>query len=96
MPKNLSSKSEGAGGRARTKAATRRAARGGTVGQGTATRSAAAGSRTTGAGSCSARKMFYTYDSSGIKVGPVPVLVLALLFIASVLMLHIWGKYVRS
>ncbi|XP_066918208.1 protein transport protein Sec61 subunit beta-like [Clytia hemisphaerica] len=39
---------------------------------------------------------FYTEDSPGIKVGPVPVLVMSLLFIASVFMLHIWGKYTRS
>jgi hypothetical protein len=35
---------------------------------------------------------FYTEDSPGIKVGPVPVLVMSLLFIASVFMLHIWPK----
>lgn len=28
--------------------------------------------------------------------GPVPVLVMSLIFIASVFMLHIWGKYTRS
>jgi len=39
---------------------------------------------------------FYTDDSPGIKVGPVPVLVMSLLFIASVFMLHIWGKYSRG
>ncbi|RWS27900.1 protein transport protein Sec61 subunit beta-like protein [Leptotrombidium deliense] len=39
---------------------------------------------------------FYTDDSPGIKVGPVPVLVMSLVFIASVFMLHIWGKYTRS
>lgn len=39
---------------------------------------------------------FYTDDSPGIKVGPVPVLVMSLLFIASVFMLHIWGKYTRA
>ncbi|NXN20180.1 SC61B protein, partial [Indicator maculatus] len=39
---------------------------------------------------------FYTKDSPGLKVGPVPVLVMSLLFIASVFMLHIWGKYTRS
>merc|ERR1712098_794900 len=32
---------------------------------------------------------FYTDDSPGIKVGPVPVLVMSLLFIACVFMLHI-------
>merc|ERR1711911_249440 len=39
---------------------------------------------------------FYTDDSPGVKVGPVPVLVMSLLFIASVFLLHIWGKYTRS
>ncbi|XP_053443829.1 protein transport protein Sec61 subunit beta-like [Nycticebus coucang] len=39
---------------------------------------------------------FYTEDSPGLKVGPVPVLVMSLLFIASVFMLHIWGKYTHS
>uniref|UniRef100_A0A8C5NXG5 Protein transport protein Sec61 subunit beta n=1 Tax=Jaculus jaculus TaxID=51337 RepID=A0A8C5NXG5_JACJA len=39
---------------------------------------------------------FYTEDSQGLKVGPVPVLVMSLLFITSVFMLHIWGKYMRS
>lgn len=39
---------------------------------------------------------FYTEDSPGIKIGPVPVLVMSLLFIASVFMLHIWGKYTRA
>lgn len=28
--------------------------------------------------------------------GPVPVLVMSLIFIASVFVLHIWGKYTRS
>jgi len=39
---------------------------------------------------------FYQEDSPGLKVGPVPVLVLSLLFIASVFMLHIWGKFSRG
>ncbi|XP_032617607.1 protein transport protein Sec61 subunit beta-like [Hylobates moloch] len=39
---------------------------------------------------------FYTEDSPGLQVGPVPVLVMSLLSIASVFMLHIWGKYTRS
>ncbi|XP_039252122.1 protein transport protein Sec61 subunit beta-like [Styela clava] len=39
---------------------------------------------------------FYNEDSPGLKVGPVPVLVMSLLFIASVFMLHIWGKYTRG
>merc|ERR1711868_47474 len=51
--------------------------------------------RTTRAGGTSSEGMwrFYTDDSPGIKVGPVPVLVMSLLFIACVFMLHIWGKY---
>ena len=55
--------------------------------------------RTTGrAGGTSSGGMwrFYTDDSPGIKVGPVPVLVMSLLFIACVFMLHIWGKYNRA
>jgi len=51
--------------------------------------------RTTGA-STGGMWRFYTDDSPGIKVGPLPVLVMSLLFIASVFMLHIWGKYTRS
>ncbi|XP_063674426.1 protein transport protein Sec61 subunit beta-like [Bolinopsis microptera] len=39
---------------------------------------------------------FYTEDSPGLQVGPVPVLVMSLVFIASVFMLHIWGKWTRS
>jgi len=39
---------------------------------------------------------FYQEDSPGLKVGPVPVLILSLLFIASVFMLHIWGKFTRG
>jgi len=39
---------------------------------------------------------FYTEDSPGIKVGPVPVLIMSLMFIASVFVLHIWGKFTRA
>jgi len=39
---------------------------------------------------------FYTDDSPGIKIGPVPVLVISLVFILCVFLLHIWGKYTRS
>merc|ERR1711988_376575 len=54
--------------------------------------------RTTRAGGTSSGGMwrFYTDDSPGIKVGPVPVLVMSLLFIACVFMLHIWEKYNRA
>merc|ERR1712045_748845 len=53
---------------------------------------------TTRAGGTSSGGMwrFYTDDSPGIKVGPVPVLVMSLLFIACVFMLHIWGKFNRA
>ncbi|KAI0979180.1 hypothetical protein GJ496_006515 [Pomphorhynchus laevis] len=39
---------------------------------------------------------FYTEDSPGIKIGPLPVLVFSLSFIACVFILHIWGKLMRS
>ncbi|KAI3380883.1 hypothetical protein SNEBB_002402 [Seison nebaliae] len=39
---------------------------------------------------------FYAEDSPGLKVGPLPVLISSLVFIASVFMLHIWGKYTRG
>ena len=39
-------------------------------------------------------KMLKHYVDHG-QVGPVPVLVMSLLFIACVFMLHIWGKYNR-
>lgn len=39
---------------------------------------------------------FYTDDSPGINIGPVPVLVISLVFILCVFMLHIWGKYNRA
>eukprot|EP00039_Didymoeca_costata_P018128 m.332220 g.332220 ORF g.332220 m.332220 type:complete len:94 (-) comp16900_c0_seq1:105-386(-) len=48
------------------------------------------------AGSSTGQWRFYQEDSPGLKVGPVPVLVLSLLFIASVFMLHIWGKFSRG
>merc|ERR1712129_305981 len=53
---------------------------------------------TTRAGGTSSGGMwrFYTDDSPGIKVGPVPVLVMSLPFIACVFMLHIWGKFNRA
>ncbi|VDM43080.1 unnamed protein product [Toxocara canis] len=39
---------------------------------------------------------FYTDDATGLKIGPVPVLFMALALIASVFMLHIWGMHMRS
>ncbi|XP_060103721.1 protein transport protein Sec61 subunit beta [Heteronotia binoei] len=92
---NPSATSVGASGRSPSKAVAPRAA-GSTVRQrknaSCGTRSAG---RTTSAGTGGMWR-FYTEDSPGLKVGPVPVLVMSLLFIASVFMLHIWGKYTRS
>lgn len=39
---------------------------------------------------------FYSEDASGFKVTPVPVLVFSLAFIATVFLLHIWGKLSRG
>jgi protein transport protein SEC61 subunit beta len=36
---------------------------------------------------------FYTDDAPGLKIGPTTVLVSSLLFIAFVVLLHIWGKF---
>lgn len=49
----------------------------------------------TGGGASAGMWRFYSEDSPGLKVGPVPVLVMSLIFIASVFMLHIWGKYTK-
>ncbi|MBN3321938.1 SC61B protein, partial [Atractosteus spatula] len=91
-----SATSVGGSGRSPSKAVAPRAA-GSTVRQRKATSS---GTRSAGRGATSAGTggmwRFYTEDSPGLKVGPVPVLVMSLLFIASVFMLHIWGKYTRS
>lgn len=61
-----------------------------------ATTSSTASKKSAGGASSAGMWRFYTEDSPGIKVGPVPVLIMSLLFIASVFMLHIWGKYNRS
>jgi len=76
--------SGGAGGQVRQ----RKAGGGGGAGKTTAMRA--------GGTSSGGMWRFYTDDSPGIKVGPVPVLVMSLLFIACVFMLHIWGKYNRA
>mmetsp|Transcript_10884 Transcript_10884/g.17121 ORF Transcript_10884/g.17121 Transcript_10884/m.17121 type:complete len:100 (-) Transcript_10884:325-624(-) len=39
---------------------------------------------------------YYTDDAAGLKVGPTTVLVVSLLFIALVVMLHIFGRFARS
>ncbi|MEE6510172.1 hypothetical protein FKM82_029378 [Ascaphus truei] len=85
----------GGSGRSPSKAVAPRAA-GSTVRQRkNASSGARSAGRTTAAGTGGMWR-FYTEDSPGLKVGPVPVLVMSLLFIASVFMLHIWGKYTRS
>ncbi|XP_017880613.1 protein transport protein Sec61 subunit beta [Ceratina calcarata] len=95
MPAAPSSTSVGAAGRSPSKAIAPRAGGGVTVRQRKTTVATATRNRNTGAGSDGMWR-FYTDESPGIKVGPVPVLVMSLLFIASVFMLHIWGKYTRS
>ncbi|KAJ8960888.1 hypothetical protein NQ318_020187 [Aromia moschata] len=94
MPASPSATNVGSGGRSPSKAVAPRASTGGTVRQRKTTTTTTA-RRNTGAGTGGMWR-FYTDDSPGIKVGPVPVLVMSLLFIASVFMLHIWGKYTRS
>ncbi|CAG5119669.1 unnamed protein product [Candidula unifasciata] len=91
-----SSTSVGGGRGGPSKSVSPRASGGGsTVRQRKAPASNSSGSRKT-AGSSAGMWRFYTEDSPGIKVGPVPVLVMSLIFIASVFMLHIWGKYTRG
>ncbi|KPP66409.1 protein transport protein Sec61 subunit beta-like [Scleropages formosus] len=86
----------GASSRSPSKAVAPRAA-GSTVRQRKATSSSTrSGGRSAASTGTGGMWRFYTEDSPGLKVGPVPVLVMSLLFIASVFMLHIWGKYTRS
>merc|ERR1712098_594197 len=87
----------GAGGRSPKATASPRAGGGGsgTVRQRKTTTTTRAGGRAGGTSSGGMWR-FYSDDSPGIKVGPVPVLVMSLLFIACVFMLHIWGKYNRA
>ncbi|XP_054168030.1 protein transport protein Sec61 subunit beta-like [Oppia nitens] len=100
MPASASSTSVGAGSRSPRAMPTRSSGGSGStvkqrkVGGGT---SSGGGNRSRAAAANSGGMWrFYTDDSPGIKVGPVPVLVMSLVFIASVFMLHIWGKYTRS
>ncbi|XP_077292215.1 sec61 translocon subunit beta [Arctopsyche grandis] len=97
MPVSPSATSVGSGSRSPGKGAAPRAGGGGggTVRQRKATPTTSVRNRNTGTSSGGMWR-FYTDDSPGIKVGPVPVLVMSLLFIASVFMLHIWGKYTRA
>ncbi|KAJ6633508.1 Protein transport protein Sec61 subunit beta [Pseudolycoriella hygida] len=96
MPVPASSTTVGSGTRSPSKlGAPRSSAGGNNLKQRKTTTTTAARNRTTGTGSGGMWR-FYTDDSPGIKVGPVPVLVMSLVFIASVFMLHIWGKYTRA
>merc|ERR1711893_555113 len=89
-----SATSVGGGGRSPSKAVARSSG-GSTVRQRKTASSTGAPKKAGGAGAAGMWR-FYTEDYPGIKVGPVPVLVMSLLFIASVFMLHIWGKYTRA
>ncbi|XP_077381981.1 protein transport protein Sec61 subunit beta [Festucalex cinctus] len=92
----VSATNVGASSRSPSKTVAPRAV-GSTVRQRKATSSGTrSGGRTAGSAGTGGMWRFYTEDSPGLKVGPVPVLVMSLLFIASVFMLHIWGKYTRS
>uniref|UniRef100_A0A3P8UPJ4 Protein transport protein Sec61 subunit beta n=2 Tax=Percomorphaceae TaxID=1489872 RepID=A0A3P8UPJ4_CYNSE len=84
----------GASSRSPSKTVAPRAA-GSTVRQKATSSGTRSGGRATGSAGTGGMWRFYTEDSPGLK-GPVPVLVMSLLFIASVFMLHIWGKYTRS
>ncbi|XP_011496596.1 PREDICTED: protein transport protein Sec61 subunit beta [Ceratosolen solmsi marchali] len=92
---SASSISVGSSSRSPSKAVASRTGLGGAVRQRKSTPATSVRNRNTGTNSGGMWR-FYTDDSPGIKVGPVPVLVMSLLFIASVFMLHIWGKYTRS
>jgi len=103
MPSSASATSVGSGGRSPRAMPTRASGGGGSGGGTVKQRKTVAGGGTGGAGSRARQGAtsggmwrFYTDDSPGIKVGPVPVLVMSLVFIASVFMLHIWGKYTRG
>ncbi|XP_032677903.1 protein transport protein Sec61 subunit beta [Odontomachus brunneus] len=96
MPAAPSAASVGSVGRSPSKALAPRTGGSGAVRQRkTVSANSSTRNRSTGTSSGGMWK-FYTDDSPGIKVGPVPVLVMSLLFIASVFMLHIWGKYTRN
>ena len=72
---------------------TPKAASGGTMARkAAATRRPTAGARSGGGGGQGILR-FYTDDAPGLKIGPTTVLVLSLLFIAFVVLLHIWGKF---
>lgn len=95
MPAPASSTSVGAGRSPSSKSLSPRSG-GSTVRQRKTPSSGGASRAKPSAGGSAGMWRFYTEDSPGIKVGPVPVLVMSLIFIASVFMLHIWGKYSRG
>nr|CAG4638914.1 EOG090X0RAK [Cyclestheria hislopi] len=95
MPASASATTVGSASRS-PKGAAPRAGAGSTVRQRKSTSSTTASRPRAGGTSSGGMWKFYTDDSPGIKVGPVPVLVMSLLFIASVFLLHIWGKYTRA
>jgi len=72
-----------------------RPAAGGTIARKAATKRPAGSSRPAsgGGGGGAGILRFYTDDAPGLKIGPTTVLVLSLLFIAFVVLLHIWGKF---
>ena len=51
------------------------------------------GGQRSSVGSSAGILRFYTDDAPGLKIGPTTVLVSSLLFIAFVVLLHIWGKF---
>ncbi|KAL5489575.1 hypothetical protein EMCRGX_G018685 [Ephydatia muelleri] len=86
-----------AGGSASGGASRSPRASGGSKSRRSATQSSVTARARQAGNSASSMWKFYTGDDSpGYKVGPVPVLVLSLVFIASIFLLHIWGKYARS
>ncbi|KAK4304265.1 hypothetical protein Pmani_023783 [Petrolisthes manimaculis] len=95
MPAAPSSTSVGSGGRSPARTVSPRGSGGSS---GSTVRQRKTTTATSGRSTASTGGMwrFYTDDSPGIKVGPLPVLVGSLVFIATVFMLHIWGKYTRT
>ncbi|KAJ2059954.1 hypothetical protein GGH94_004578 [Coemansia aciculifera] len=70
-----------------------RARRGGSTASGRGGAGGSGGQQVSRAtGSTSTMMRLYTDDAPGLKVDPVVVLVLSLVFIASVFLLHIYGK----
>ena len=57
-----------------------------------AKKGAPAAAKQSGGGGLSSLFKFYTDDTPGIKVGPTTVLVMSLIFMASVVVMHILNK----